>query len=268
MSSKFFDRYEFIKLNKSNYYSNTYHAYDKSLKLDVSIQIYKKNIVENYSDIINKYDRLARLEHPNIFKIYKIAYTEENELCIVFEYLDYMNLYQVLKTRSINEEDVLYIFYQICSALGFCHNHGIYHGEFYFKDIFIDYDNMTKIGGFNLISSVQTDINYLGEFLDKIFRMYGENKFSRPIKKIRDKCIDNQYPSVDAIIMDLKKISNFLKRYPGENRGQEDYAYMNTDSTRIDKSYKKKPSVFVTYILPIILAFIVTIFLIKIINIF
>ncbi|MDY6065064.1 MAG: protein kinase [Finegoldia sp.] len=266
MSNNFLDRYELIKLNKSNCYSDTYHGYDKALKIDVSIQIYNEDVLKEYPDLVDKYDKLANLSHPNILKIYNIAYNEYGQVCVIFEYLDYANLYQVLKVRNLREDDISYIFYQICDAISFAHKNSIFHGKIYFKDIFVDSNNTTKIGGYNFGASVESDISYLGEFLDNIFRMDDENNFSKDISEIRDKCIYNKYKNVNQIMADLEKTNKALDQAVPVKRSRLKNNYSDHSNKRTDKDSKKKHSIFLTYFLPIILALIVTILLVKLIN--
>lgn len=92
---------------------------------------------------------LARLSHPNIVAVHDFGQTEELYF-FVMEYVDGVNLRQVIQAGGLTPKDVLAIVPQVCDALQFAHDEGIVHRDIKPENILIDKKGRVKIADFGL----------------------------------------------------------------------------------------------------------------------
>ncbi len=92
---------------------------------------------------------LARLAHPHIVSVHD--YGRAGELFyLVLEYVDGVNLRQVLKARAMSPAQALAIVPQICEALEFAHGLNIVHRDIKPDNILLDRAGRVKIADFGL----------------------------------------------------------------------------------------------------------------------
>lgn len=71
---------------------------------------------------------MARLSHPNIVSIHDFGETKGLHY-LVMEYMDGMNLRELLETGPLPIADVMRIFESVCQALAFAHAEGVVHRD-------------------------------------------------------------------------------------------------------------------------------------------
>ncbi len=99
---------------------------------------------------------LARLAHPNIVAVHD--YGRAGELYyLVLEYVDGVNLRQVLRARTLAPEQALSIVPQICEALEFAHAHGVVHRDVKPENILLDRSGRVKMADFGLAKLLGVD---------------------------------------------------------------------------------------------------------------
>ncbi len=92
---------------------------------------------------------LARLAHPSIVAVHD--YGQAGELFyLVLEYVDGVNLRQILQARTLLPPQALAIVPQVCEALEFAHSHGVVHRDVKPENILIDRLGRVKIADFGL----------------------------------------------------------------------------------------------------------------------
>jgi phage shock protein PspC (stress-responsive transcriptional regulator)/tRNA A-37 threonylcarbamoyl transferase component Bud32 len=92
---------------------------------------------------------LARLNHPNIVAVHDFG--ESNELFyFIMEYVDGVNLRQLLQTGKLQPDDALRIVPQICDALQYAHDEEIVHRDIKPENILLDKRGRVKIADFGL----------------------------------------------------------------------------------------------------------------------
>jgi tRNA A-37 threonylcarbamoyl transferase component Bud32 len=92
---------------------------------------------------------LARLNHPNIVSVYDSGRAGDLYYFIM-EYIDGLNLRQLLRTGHIQPREALQIVPQICDALQFAHEEGIVHRDIKPENILLDKRGRVKIADFGI----------------------------------------------------------------------------------------------------------------------
>jgi tRNA A-37 threonylcarbamoyl transferase component Bud32 len=92
---------------------------------------------------------LARLGHPNIVSVYDSGKAGDLYYFIM-EYIDGVNLRQLIRTSHILPREALQIVPQICDALQFAHDEGIVHRDIKPENILLDKRGRVKIADFGI----------------------------------------------------------------------------------------------------------------------
>ncbi|MBY0356949.1 MAG: serine/threonine-protein kinase [Candidatus Obscuribacterales bacterium] len=105
------------------------------LDRDVVVKVLPARMVSDRTNLLN-FKRIAQstsaLEHPNIAKIYGFGTTggEQSSPYLVIDYLSGPTLAQTLKERKkLPVKQTLKLFAELCNALAYAHDKGIYHGN-------------------------------------------------------------------------------------------------------------------------------------------
>ncbi|KAI7064829.1 hypothetical protein KC352_g43226, partial [Hortaea werneckii] len=93
------------------------------------------------------------LEHPNIVRLYDV-WENRNELYLIMEYVDGGELFHYVDERKgLHEDEAVYIFRQIVSALLYCHRLLICHRDLKPENILLNKEDLTvKLIDFVLIT--------------------------------------------------------------------------------------------------------------------
>jgi len=92
---------------------------------------------------------LARLNHPGIVAVYDFGQTKDYYY-FVMEYVDGMNLRQLIQGQKIEPRQALELVMQICTALQFAHDEQIVHRDIKPENILITKKGQVKIADFGL----------------------------------------------------------------------------------------------------------------------
>ena len=100
---------------------------------------------------------LASLTHPGIVNVFEVIETN-NTVYIVMEYIDGCSLDGYISSRGIMpEKDALSLFREICSAVGFMHQHRMLHLDLKPKNIMMDEDGYPRLIDFGLSKQYTAD---------------------------------------------------------------------------------------------------------------
>jgi serine/threonine protein kinase len=120
--------------------------------MPVAIKMLKHNVAMDpeYVQTFQDEARItAQLNHENIVKVYDIEERYQT-LFIVMEYFDGVSLAEVLaQTKRLPLPKALNILMQICTGLGYGHEHGIIHQDIKPENIYLQHD-LVKILDFGL----------------------------------------------------------------------------------------------------------------------
>ena len=116
-----------------------------------------KKMKEKYATLeeclgLREIKSLRKLEHPNLIKLKEVILAN-SELHLVFDYVE-TNLYQVYtraleSNRTLTEQEIKSIFFQIAQGLAYLHRNGFFHRDMKPENI-LCHNNEVKICDFGL----------------------------------------------------------------------------------------------------------------------
>jgi predicted Ser/Thr protein kinase len=133
-----------------------YKARQKSLDRIVAIKILPPEGVgeEAFSErFAREAATLAKLSHPNIVTVHDFGETA-GLFYIVMEYVDGVNLRDLLREGKLEAKQALAIVPPICEALQYAHDKGIVHRDIKPENLLLDRDGRVKIADFGIASLV------------------------------------------------------------------------------------------------------------------
>ncbi len=92
---------------------------------------------------------LAQLDHPHIVTIYDFGQTN-GFFYLLMEFVDGVNLRQLLRSRKLTPEEALAIVPPLCEALQFAHERGIVHRDIKPENLLLTKDGRVKIADFGI----------------------------------------------------------------------------------------------------------------------
>jgi len=98
---------------------------------------------------------LARLNHPGIVTLFEFGQAGPLYFFLM-EFVDGVNLRQLLATRQTSAREALAIVPQICDALQFAHDQGIVHRDIKPENILLDRRGRVKLADFGLVKLVES----------------------------------------------------------------------------------------------------------------
>src|SRR3954454_14550247 len=92
---------------------------------------------------------LAQLDHPHIVTVYDFGQTN-GFFYLLMEFVDGVNLRQLLRARKLTPEEALTIVPPLCDALQFAHERGIVHRDIKPENLLLTKDGRVKIADFGI----------------------------------------------------------------------------------------------------------------------
>ena len=99
---------------------------------------------------------LAQLNHPGIVTLYEFGETE-GQFYFLMEFVDGVNLRQLLANSRVSTREALAIVPQICDALQFAHDQGIVHRDIKPENILMDRRGRVKVADFGLAKIIGSE---------------------------------------------------------------------------------------------------------------
>jgi predicted Ser/Thr protein kinase len=150
--AKLFPSLEILELIGKGGMGAVYKARQSALDRLVALKILPPQIAAGpgFAERFNREARaLAKLNHPNIVGIYEFGQVSGLPY-FMMEYVDGLNLRQVLRAGKLSPREALQIVPQICEALQFAHDEGIVHRDIKPENILLDKKGRVKIADFGI----------------------------------------------------------------------------------------------------------------------
>ena len=149
-----FPQYEILECLGRGGMGVVYKARQKSLDRIVAIKILPPERVgeAKFSErFAIEAATLAKLSHPNIVTVHDFG-VADGLFFIVMEYVDGVNLRDLLREGKLEPQQALAIVPPICDALQYAHDKGIVHRDIKPENLLLDRDGRLKIADFGIAS--------------------------------------------------------------------------------------------------------------------
>ncbi len=151
-----FPQFEILELIGQGGMGAVYKIRQKDLDRIVALKILPP-VIGKSPEFSNRFTReakaLAKLNHPGIVTLHEFG--QQNGLYfILMEFVDGVNLAQLMKTGKISPREALAIVPQICDALQFAHDQGIVHRDIKPENILLDRLGRVKVADFGIAKIV------------------------------------------------------------------------------------------------------------------
>lgn len=155
------NRYRIEKKVAKGGMADIYLAEDIKLRRKVAVKILSANYAGDRNFVArfrSEAQVLAKLDHPNIVKIYDWGQFNSSYF-IIMEYIDGISLKELIEKKgSIEPEAAAEYAKQICDALQAAHDNNLVHRDIKPQNILITSDNRVKVTDFGIAKSLNTDI--------------------------------------------------------------------------------------------------------------
>ena len=150
-------RYRIVDVLGHGGMGEVYLAHDPSLNRKVALKLLPATITDNRLRVL-RFQQEARaasaIAHPNVAHIYEIG--EGNGLhYISMEYVKGATLRELLKTKALDEAEVLEVSKQVCNALAAAHKAGVIHRDIKPENIVVTDDGHVKVLDFGLAKLIE-----------------------------------------------------------------------------------------------------------------
>ncbi len=149
------DHYEIIRMLGHGGMSRVYLARDLHSTRTVVLKFPNDDLIGNIG-VYERYKREAeignRVNHPNIQHMLNIGEKRSDEY-LVMEYIEGHNIREILEEHDGNPlptSEALRYALQICDALVYCHEHGIFHRDIKPENIMVEDDGTVKLIDFGV----------------------------------------------------------------------------------------------------------------------
>lgn len=149
------DQYEIVQMLGQGGMNRVYLARDLRDRRSVVLKFPNEDLVGNVA-VFERYKREAeigsRLNHPHVQHLLNTD-EERREPYLVMEYIQGRTLRKILEEQRdelLPIEEALRIVDQICDALLYCHEHGVYHRDIKPENIMLQEDGSVKIIDFGV----------------------------------------------------------------------------------------------------------------------
>ncbi|MGC4074858.1 MAG: protein kinase [Nibricoccus sp.] len=148
-----FPQLEILELLGRGGMGAVYKARQKSLDRLVALKLLRPGLDTDPS-FAERFARearaLAQLNHSGIVTLYEFGRTESGRFFILMEFVDGLNLRQLLAAGRLSPREALAIVPPLCDALQYAHDRGLIHRDIKPENILIDRLGRVKIADFGL----------------------------------------------------------------------------------------------------------------------
>ena len=154
--AKLFPQLEILDFLGQGGMGAVYRARQKSLDRVVAVKILPPGIGQDpaFAERFAREARaMAKLNHPGVVTLYEFGQAE-GQFYFLMEFVDGVNLRQLLDAGRLSPREALAIVPQICDALQYAHDRGIVHRDIKPENILLDRQGHVKVADFGLAKLV------------------------------------------------------------------------------------------------------------------
>lgn len=157
-----FTQFEILELIGQGGMGAVYKVRQKDLDRIVALKILTPGIGQS-TEFSSRFTRearaLAKLNHPGIVTLHEFG-QQDGLYFILMEFVDGVNLAQLMKTGWISPREALAIVPQICDALQYAHDQGIVHRDIKPENLLLDRSGRVKVADFGIAKIVSAAAVY------------------------------------------------------------------------------------------------------------
>ena len=171
-----------------------YKATHKMMHRDTALKLLKNEACTDHDLKLfeNEVQQTCKLTHPNTIRVYDYGKTDDGTFYYVMEYLEGMELDDIIKrVGPLSPERAIYFLKQVCASLNEAHSIGLVHRDIKSQNVFItqqggEYD-VVKVLDFKLVREVSDTDNSM------VDNVSGTPKYMSPESVVRPR--DVKYSS-------------------------------------------------------------------------
>jgi predicted Ser/Thr protein kinase len=149
---RYFPQLEILELLGRGGMGAVYKARQKQLDRLVALKILPPDVGRDPA-FAGRFEQearaMAQLNHPHIVVLYEFGHAD-GLFYFLMEYVDGVNLRQLLQAERLSPREAMAIVPQICDALQYAHDHGIVHRDIKPENVLIDRRGRVRIADFGL----------------------------------------------------------------------------------------------------------------------
>jgi serine/threonine protein kinase len=136
----------------------------------------------------NEAQALARLSHPNIVTVHDFGLAG-GFYFLLMEFVDGVNLRQLLRSKKLTPEEALVIVPALCEAMQYAHDLGIVHRDIKPENLLLDTSGRVKIADFGIAKMLGGESSHMG--LNES-QPAGTPQYMAPEQKFAPQAADNR----------------------------------------------------------------------------
>jgi serine/threonine protein kinase len=156
-AGSWFPQLEILELLGQGGMGVVYKARQKTLDRIVALKILPQHLSQDpaFAERFTREARtLARLQHPHIVGVHEFG-DVDGRYYLLMEYVDGVNLRQLMDTQALTPDEALAIVPQVCEALQYAHDLGIVHRDIKPENVLLDRAGRVKVADFGLAKLTQ-----------------------------------------------------------------------------------------------------------------
>lgn len=222
MIGKIISNYKITDFVEEGGMGTIYKGSHIKLERPVAIKILHQNLTSNpqfKERFLNEAKILAKLSHPHIINIYDFI-EEDGQFYIIAEFVEGKPLDKLILSNRINStEQVLVLFKQILSGIGYAHSNGVVHRDIKPSNVMIQPGNTVKILDFGIakLSDSSKSLTKTGTKMGSLYYMSPEQVLGKNLDSRTD------IYSLGVVLFEM-----LTHRLPYNTQTESDYELMNS----------------------------------------
>ena len=146
-----------------------YKAWDTGLKCHVALKTIRSGEFagdEHVDRFQREAEATAKLQHPGIVRVHRVGKSSGLHY-FTMDLVEGPNLSQLVKQKSLSEEEATRLTIEICEAIDYAHQHGILHRDLKPSNVLTDETGRTLVTDFGLAKRLEdeSDFSHTGQAL-------------------------------------------------------------------------------------------------------